>query len=201
MSLPLASRAPSLFFRFSSSTRVFLRVLCPLVPLLLFCDLSRILKRRSHRIITHARFEPPSRSRSFATPTAPSSLLLARPRSVILLFFLVACVSSRYRLLPHFLPRLSFSFPLNLLHILLFLFYFLPRYSPSCIGQLHVVNKWRYFDSIWRDCEIMFLVTHFPSFSLLRACWSNLLGPPPRLSWDLISAMLQGLDCLKHCMT
>lgn len=112
-------------------------------PLRLFRGRSRILKRRSHRIITHARFEPPSASswyscdpiqRPFSSSSSSASSTPSLSR-FFLFFLFAAYVSSRYRgfytELPA--PSLFFFFSLSLL-----IFYIFPRcallhVSANCV--------------------------------------------------------------------
>lgn len=121
-------------------------------PLRLFRGRSRILKRRSHRIITHARFEPPSASSwYFCDPIqhpSPSLLLLPRPLRRYLVFSCSSCplltsLLATAAFIRSFLLYLSsslslFTFSIFYIRLLLSVLFFLDVPSCSCIGQLRV---------------------------------------------------------------
>lgn len=129
---------PFLFFfrpspvRFSSTFSVFL---CPTSHLAYFAVEARILKRRSHRIITHAHFEllPPSRDPSNLSPF----LLLCPLRRHFGRFPPFRCLNLFLLpwLLQGFLLRLSLFLSLSFasqssIRAFLSLFYFLSRRTP-----------------------------------------------------------------------
>lgn len=179
-------------------------------PLCLFRDRSRILKRRSHRIITQARFEPPS-------PSCLFLLLLLRLYGILFFFlftstpslscscfffFFAAYISSCYR--GSYEASCSVSLFLSSQSSTHFLLPIL--FSPGVLSFFmyrpiaHVVNEWRYFDRIQRDREIIPLVSCLApsSVSLIvaRAFRSPCIRARARaraISWGLISVRLREL--------
>lgn len=129
-----------LFFSLLFVCSFFLHVLrLPMPDFAYFAVGARILKRRSHRIITYARFKPLPPSRVPATlavspPPLFSSSLSTRHLDLFLLLcclhlFLLPWLLQGFLFFLFFLSLFLSLLLLNLLHVFLSLFYFLFRHT------------------------------------------------------------------------